>query len=1614
MKTPLRWGISTLLLLFNYLLYFPVFAQNSSQVILDWGDGVPLFPAYYCVEEVTDISAGFDHSLIITENRVIGLGKNNFGQLYIPNFGSAKPVSVAAGFKYSAALLDDGTVQAWGINDFGQTSVPAGLDNVVAIGTGDQHMVALKRDGTVVVWGGNEFGQLNVPDDIGKIKSISCGNFHTLAVREDGTVVSWGWNEYGQTDVPVGLSHIKAVAAGELHSVALNIHGELILWGDNEAHDQLVPPYELNFKEVIAIDAGNHHTVALTSDSTIAVWGNDRFDQSSTSSFVNNRKTILISAGYAHTSVVADNKAPTDIFLTNNTIPEDIELKEIFGHVKAVDPDVFDRHIYKLVPGEGSDDNDAFLVDMDSLAPGIRSDGFLGLVAPFDTIRTNKKFNYEEDSVYTIRVRATDIGCLSYEKALTIRITDVNEAPLAVLLSNDSIDEQQPVGTVVGQLSAVDEDLNDSHTFSLQAGFNNDNRAFTIDGNILKANAVFDYTVKREYYITVRATDSKGLYVDQDIIIYVRDSNSPPTDIALSKNHVFEDLPVGTFIGTFSTEDADFENSHIYALVAGEGDEGNSVFTIYGDSLLSNKVFDVEEQNQYTIRVKTTDNGIPKMSFEKVFQIDVVAGNNPPTGIELTPNQINEKAPIGTPVGRLKSIDEDELDQHTYTFATGEGDDDNGSFIIDGDNLWIKDSLNYDEKKLYVIRLRSTDNGKPVSYSYEDTLFVHVIRVEENLPPTDILLDPTQIAENEPIGTWIGDLSAIDPDKDDFFFYQLVAGEGGEDNHFFRIKDNTIVAHDGFDYETGKSYNIRIQVRDKGLETFEKSFEIKILDRNEAPEDILLSKESIKENLPIGTKVGDFSAIDQDENDVHQFRLVDGPGSENNDAFTIEGNELKSTQVFDYEQKATYSILVEVMDSGDSIYMKQFTIKIENVEESANDIILDNNLITEKLPVKTFIGNLITKGGDAEKTYSYQFVSGDGDEGNASFLIEGNQLRSNAVFDYQLKTFYNIRVKSTDNDGKELEKSFTIKIRLEKDNQALKNFSLSNNNVEENKPINSAIGVFSALDLDDEDHHIYTFAQKEGYDHQYFEIEEDVLYTKTVFNYEADIKSFKILVHAQDQGGIIVEREFTINITDVNEAPDSLLLSNHIIALQGDGNLTQIGEFAAFDPDLNDIHKYEFVSGEGATDNAFFNISGNTLFPNGSILNAEKSEFSIRIKTSDNRTPSLSYEKVFKLISGPIVADTLFNIKENPAKGSLVGQLEAKSKFSLEYEIIDGNSNHAFAIDSLSGKISVLDPGKISVADLYYQFIVSVKDENGISTEAEVTVKILPKLPPQVEDITFSIPEDSPKGTEVGVVKASGEGKLLEYSILEGNYDNAFEIQQYSGLISVADSGKLNFSENDKYVLNISVKDDVGDTGTGIVVINIENVNYAPTDILLDNDTILEYRPENTFVGQLYTIDKDAEDLHTYTLVEGEGGVDNASFTISGNELYATASFVYNTKNIYLIRVRTTDDGDSVKSFEKNLKIKVTALPLVSAPSGFTPNGDHVNDTWEIHELALYTNCVVEIFDRSGQRVFQSQGYQEGWDGKLNGKLLPVGSYYYVINLNTGPPPITGSVTILR
>ena len=326
-------------------------------------------------------------------------------------------------------------------------------------------------------------------------------------------------------------------------------------------------------------------------------------------------------------------------------------------------------------------------------------------------------------------------------------------------------------------------------------------------------------------------------------------------------------------------------------------------------------------------------------------------------------------------------------------------------------------NLNYDPVKntLYLL----ADNGRSGQ---------ELFSINRNEAPTDISLTPGKTAENTPAPASVGALTSVDRNAYDTFTYSLVAGTGDTDNTLFSLSGDQLFLNSSPDFEAKSSYAIRVRNTDQGGLSTEKALTVLITNVNEAPLDLNVSNNSINENVGPTTLIGSLSSIDPDSNQTFTYGLVAGSGATDNSAFSIFGDQLYLKANPDFETQSTYSIRIETRDGDGLSYQRQFMLTVNNLNDAPTDISLSNAAINENVPINTVVGNLSTTDQDAGNTFTYSFATGAGDADNGSFNISGSSLRFSISPDFESKSSYSLRLRSTDQSGAFTEKPFVVTV----------------------------------------------------------------------------------------------------------------------------------------------------------------------------------------------------------------------------------------------------------------------------------------------------------------------------------------------------------------------------------------------------------------------------------------------------------------------------------------------------------------------------------------------------------------------------------------------------------
>jgi uncharacterized protein YggE len=1185
------------------------------------------------------------------------------------------------------------------------------------------------------------------------------------------------------------------------------------------------------------------------------------------------------------------NEAPTSVAISNATLAENVAIGTSVGTLTSIDPDVNNTFTYALVSGAGATDNAAFTIVGNEL-------------------RVAATLDFETSSSYSVRIRSTDQGGLSVDQILTIAVTNVNEAPTSVSLTNSTVSEAESVGTLVGTLTTTDPDSGDTHIYSLVTGDGDaDNASFAINGNELLTAEVFDHATKDAYTIRVQSTDAGSLSVEQVLTITVVEQNLAPTSLALSNSSVDENAAVGTAVGTFSTTDPNASDTHTYTLVAGPGDTDNNAFTTDGDQLLAAESFDFELQNTYSIRVQSTDPS--GLSVEEVLTITVNNLNEAPTELSLSNATVAEDVVLGTVVGTLSTTDPDVGDTYTYALVAGAGDTDNAAFTIVGDELQTAVSFDFETQPTYSIRVQSMDQG---GLTVERLLTITVTDVNEM--PTAIIASRTTVAENEPIGTLVGSLTTVDPDANDAHTYSFASGDGDVDNASFAISGDQLLTSAIFDQATQDTYSIRVQSLDSGGLTLEQVLTITITEANVAPTAVALDNSSVDENATIGTVVGMLSTTDANATDTHTYTFVTGDGDTDNASFAIVGDELQTTVSLDFETQATYSIRVQSTDSYGLSVQEMLTITVNDLNEPPTAVSLSNSSIAEDAVIGTAVGTLSTTDADASDTYTYTFVAGDGETDNAAFTIVGDELQTAVSFDFETQPTYSIRVQSMDQGGLTVEQMLTITVSNV--NEVPTAIAINNTTVAEAEPVGTLVGMLTTTDPDAGDTFTYSLIAGDGdVDNASFAISDNELQTAEVFDL-ATKDTYSIRVESVDAGGLSVQQVLTITITETNVAPTAVSLSNSNIDENSELD-TIVGTLSTTDANAADTHTYEFVAGDGDTDNASFTINGDQLHTAAPIDFETQGRYSVRVRSTDPY--GLSMEDMFTITVNDLneapVALALSNntLLETAPIGTVVGMFsttDPDSGDSFTYSLVAGDGdtdNTSFTIDGDQLKTLVTCDCGIN---LTYSIRVQSMDQAGLTVEQTFIITVIqPNVAPTAVALSNStVDENAGMGADIGTLTTTdaNTSDAHTYGLVagEGDTDNALFKIVVDQLLADA---SFDFETRDTYSIRVRSTDPFGLAVDEMLTVTINDVNDAPTGIAISSTAVAEAEPVGTLVGTFSTTDQDVSDTHSYAFATGEGDTDNASFTLNGDQLLTNEVFDHATKDTYSIRVQSTDAG---------------------------------------------------------------------------------------------------------
>ncbi|AHM63536.1 putative cell wall-anchored protein [Flammeovirgaceae bacterium 311] len=542
-----------------------------------------------------------------------------------------------------------------------------------------------------------------------------------------------------------------------------------------------------------------------------------------------------------------------------------------------------------------------------------------------------------------------------------------------------SIDENSANGSEVGAVQAADEEGN-VLSYSIISG--NTGNAFALNsstGMITVANtAAIDYETNPRYELTVAVSDGQASSQAQvTILLSNLNDNAPlvdckPLNVAAQQGCASR-VEAKAFDG--GATDADGDELTFTVTPAGPYPIGTTAVIL--------QVYDGKHYSQCTTSITVKDETAPTAivnnlqlvlneagtaqltpdqvdggSYDYCSAVTATLGKTEFTCADLGTNLVDLVVRDGngntatvqatitvvdTQVPRVPDTFEFFVDENspeeTYVGFIGARDNCSISYMLKSasvENAFTVDAtgqvlvaggavLNYEGVFSYTLTVEVSDESGNTALT---TISIRLNNLFEHSPQLGILA-AQEILEDELYLFEIPAEAFTDPDEGDVLTYSFVNLPHWlvYDTYSYKLTGTPLNEHVG-------EYQIVVRATDLGNQSAEQSFSLKVINVNDAPEDIDILGLIISENQPAGTLAGELSTLDVDAGDIHNYSLVWGEGDKDNQRFQISGNLLQVLTPLDYEERQQYSVRIRTTDQAGATFEKIFKISVMDEQDT--------------------------------------------------------------------------------------------------------------------------------------------------------------------------------------------------------------------------------------------------------------------------------------------------------------------------------------------------------------------------------------------------------------------------------------------------------------------------------------------------------------------------------------------------------------------------------------------------------------------------------------------------------------------------------------------------------
>ncbi len=1060
------------------------------------------------------------------------------------------------------------------------------------------------------------------------------------------------------------------------------------------------------------------------------------------------------------------------------------------------------------------------------------------------TVTNSAALNFEVTPTFSLVVKVKDngVGNLSSQATVTISLIDINEVPI-ITNQSFSLAENSSNGTSVGTIIATDPDAGQTKTYSIISG--NFNAAFALNastGVLTVANSTelnFEATPTFSLVVKVQDNGVGNLSSQAIITISLLDINEMPV-ITNQSFSVAENSAIGTSVGTVLASDPDSGQTKSFSIVSGNT---NGAFAINASSglltVVNNEVLNFQVSPTFALVVKVQDNGTGNLSSQATITISLADINEMP----IITNQsfsVAENSANGTIVGTVIASDPDAAQTKTFSIVSSNS---SGAFAINSTTgiLTVASSeiLNFENITSIALIIKVQDNGVG-NLSSQATITVSIIDINEE---PAISNQSFIVSEKSALGTIIGKVVASDPDAGQAMSFSIISGNI---NGAFAINPSTglisVANKAALNYQVSSSFALVVKVQDNGTGNLsnQATITISLTDMNEAPV-ITDQSFSVAENSVLGTTVGTVIATDPDANQTMTFSIVSG---DTNGAVSINASSgeltVANSSVLDFESTISLSFIVKVQDNGAGNLSSQATITVWLADVNEMPVIPDQSFsVIESATKGTTVGSIEVSEPDAGQSHFYFIITGNTNNAFSLNALTGElTVNTASALTQGISSPFLLGILVFDNGTGNLYNTGIVSVNvISSQNQppVINDQTLS---VNQDSPSGTSVGIVEATDPNAEQ--ILTYSILTGNTNGAFTINsstgEIVVANSTALGLES-APSIDLVIKVQDNSQYNLSSQANVTILILMPDMPPVVLNQIKSTIEHQPIGTVVGYVSAFDPNSKSSLKYSIASGNISDGFSLDTISGCITIHNPNAVCFEGHPvFNLIVHVEDNvglsseATITINVEDINET---PVCTSQIFSIAENSPAQIIAGTIVAKDfdlNQTLTYSIVSGNTNGAFTVNPTDGTITVINSSALNFeANEKFDLIVSVQD-NGIGNLiafSDITIGLLDvNEPPVMENQALSVIENATPGTQIGYLKAEDpdKGQVVKFKIVGGNDSHTFNLDDYTGLVSVADPSILVYGKNSLFALSVIAQDNSTDSLSTLSVITIHLV----------------------------------------------------------------------------------------------------------------------------------------------------------------------------------------------